>query len=124
MRQVFALLVILTSLAGCSSKSPFDMAQQGPTMKENYHAHMAGGSGQFQRGEGVVNHSIRRELENDINYQAVEEFGHRRLANPELEMFIYPRRSNRHGVIIPSHSIRFPMYERVHYGLMRDIHVN
>jgi len=125
MKLVLTQLLILSSilLAGCASQSPFDMAQQGPTMKDNYERHMSGvETGTSEPGSsmnGAIN--INRGLERDINYQAVEERAYGRLQNPEMEMFIYARRSTRHGVIIPSYSVRFPMYERVQYGLVRDV---
>lgn len=113
-RQIFFLLLI--SLAGCASKTPFELSKEGPTMKENFENHLLGNT-----ELGVERVTFNRALDNDINYRQVEEQAYRRIPNPELEMFIYPHRATRHGVIVPGYSVRFPMYEKVQYGLVGDV---
>ena len=88
-------------------------------MKQNYENHMVGEGADISQGAVTV--GINRSLENDINYKAVGEYAYRRLQNPELEMFIYPHRSTRLGVIVPGYTVRFPMYEKVQYGLVGDV---
>lgn len=119
MKKITVLFLVLINTIGCANKTPFEMAKEGPTMKENYENHMVGeGAGVSKSAE--VN-GIGRTLENDINYKAVGEYAYRRLQNPELEMFIYPHRSTRLGVVVPGYEVRFPMYEKVQYGLVGDV---
>ena len=119
MKKISVLLLLLINIIGCSSKTPFDLAQEGPTMKENYESHFIGESGNTQSNSLPIN--ISREMEEDINYKTINEYGYRRIQNPELEMFIYPHRSTRLGVIVPGYSVRFSMYEKVQYGLVGDV---
>ena len=119
MKKITILLLLLINTVGCASKTPFEMAKEGPTMKQNYENHMVGEGTDVSQGAGAV--GISRPLENDINYKAVGEYAYRRLQNPELEMFIYPHRSTRLGVIVPGYTVRFPMYEKVQYGLVGDV---
>lgn len=119
MKKITVLLLLLINTIGCASKTPFEMSKQGPTMKQNYENHMVGESADISQGAVAV--GINRSLENDINYKAVGEYAYRRLQNPELEMFIYPHRSTRLGVIVPGYAVRFPMYEKVQYGLVGDV---
>lgn len=119
MKKITVLFLLLINTVGCASKTPFDLAQEGPTMKQNYENHMLGEGADIS--QGAVDNGIGRPLENDINYKAVGEYAYRRLQNPELEMFIYPHRSTRLGVVVPGYSVRFPMYEKVQYGLVGDV---
>jgi len=114
MKQIVLPLLLLISIGGCASKTPFEMSKDGPTMKDNYESHISG-------VDNKVAHSIDRALENDINYQSVNERAYRRIKNPELEMFVYPHRVTKHGVIVPGYTIRFPMYEKVQYALVGDV---
>lgn len=88
-------------------------------MKQNYENHVVGDGEDISRGARSI--GVYRPLENDINYKAIGEYAYRRLQNPELEMFIYPHRSTHHGVIVPGYKVRFPMYEKVQYGLVGDV---
>lgn len=119
MKKITVLFLLLINTVGCASKTPFEMAKEGPTMKENYENHMVGEGADVSKSAEV--NGIGRTLENDINYKAVDEYAYRRLQNPELEMFIYPHRSTRLGVVVPGYSVRFPMYEKVQYGLVGDV---
>jgi len=115
MTRVVLVSLLLISVLGCSSKSPFELAQDGPTMKENYDSHM---SGSAVRVSGEI---ISRPLENDINYSYAVKRAFKRVANPELEMYVYPHRATRHGVVVPGYSVNFPMYEKVQYSLLEDV---
>ena len=119
MKKITVLFLLLINTIGCASKTPFDLAQEGATMQENYEIHMLGEGADI--AQGATANGIGRPLENDINYKAVGEYAYRRLQNPELEMFIYPHRSTRLGVVVPGYSVRFPMYEKVQYGLVGDV---
>ena len=118
MMKKLITLALLISVIGCANKTPFDMAQEGPTMKDNYENHLLGKEHTTKNARNV---DIERSLENDINYKAVDEYAYRRLQNPELEMFVYPHRSTRLRVIVPGYTVRFPMYEKVQYGLVGDV---
>lgn len=121
MKQIMLLLIALISVTGCTAKkTPFELAQDGPTMKENYSNHISNEVGS-EVGSGAMKLGIVRSLESDINYSRIEEYGHRRVSNPEMRMFIYPHRSTRHGAIVPGYFINFPMYEKVQYNLIGDI---
>ncbi|NQY36339.1 MAG: hypothetical protein HRT37_15460 [Alteromonadaceae bacterium] len=117
MKQIVCLLLLWISLSGCASQNPFEMAQHGPTMKDHYQTHMSGGT----ESTGVPIDQIDRALENDLNYRHVNERAYKRLSNPELEMFVYPHRVTSHGIVVPGYTIRFPMYEKVHYALPGDV---
>lgn len=119
MKKMIWLLLLLINVLGCGSKPPFEMAKEGPTMKQNYENHMLGEGIDVEQGAEAI--GINRSLENDINYKAVGEYAYRRLQNPELEMFIYPHRSTRLGVVVPGYSVRFPMYEKVQYSLVGEV---
>ncbi len=120
MKIPFTGLLILISLQACTNQSPFEMAKAGPTMRESYENHMAGGKTQDREMKA----SISRTQENDINYQGIKQRAfraNRRIANPELAMFIYPHRATRHGLIVPGYILKFPMFEKVQYGLPGDV---
>ena len=121
MKKITLLLLVLTSVAGCAAKkTPFELAQEGPTMKETYAKHVSGGEG-GQVGSGALGMGVDRKVENDINYEGIREYAHKRVANPEMKMFIYPHRSTRHGAIVPGYYVNFPMYEKVQYSLVGDV---
>ncbi len=111
-------LIVLINLVGCSSKTPFEMAQEGPTMKDNYNDHIAGVKPvgrSLPTGQLVGSQSISRAAENDVNQG--EQATARRAVNPELQMFVFPHRATKQGVIIPGYYVNFPMYDKVHYTL-------
>ena len=118
MKAIIIILLVLINTA-CASKDPFEMAKTGPTMKQSYENHLLGDV--VLATEVTGNSLISRSLENYINYNSIDEYAYKRLQNPELEMFIYPHRSTRHGVVVPGYTIKFPMYERVQYGLVGDV---
>ncbi len=117
MRKHFILLPLLISLLACTHQSPFEMAKQGPTMRQNYENHLAGDPAQQHKLRPVIS----RHLENDLNYPKVQERAYRRIPNPELAMFVYPHRVTRHGLIVPAYTIKFPLYEKVQYGRVGDM---
>lgn len=122
MKKIITLLLLLISacnIVGCAGKTPFEMAKEGPTMKQNYENHTIGDGPDISKGAVIA--GVNRELENDLNYKAVGEYAYRRLQNPELKMFIYPHRSTRLGVIVPGYTVSFPMYEKVQYALVGDV---
>jgi conjugative transfer region lipoprotein (TIGR03751 family) len=104
-------------ICGCVAKTPFELAQQGTTIKENYENHISGGTQSIQTSRN----DIIRAIEDDIELQDSFDFDYKRIANPELEMFIYPHRSKRLNVIVPSQLIKFPMYKQVQYDFIRDV---
>lgn len=116
-----SILILLCLISGCAyQKTPFELAQDGPTMKQNYEAHLSGKKPQKNNVMSIGNTDISRNLENDINYFNSVERAYKRLANPEFEMYIYPHRATTHGVIIPGYSVNFPMYDKVQYSLPGD----
>ncbi|PKG68612.1 hypothetical protein CXF64_20025 [Pseudoalteromonas sp. GutCa3] len=115
------VLLLLLFINGCASQNPFELSQEGPTMKENYDNHTSGILGNPSSEDFAPNSNIGRELENDINYSMVNEFAYKRISNPELKMFIYPHRSELNSVVIPAYSVSFPMYLKVQYSLVGDI---
>ncbi len=114
MKKVIMLSVLCIN-TGCASFSPFELSRNGPTMAEHYRRHVHEQDSAIS--SATMSDIQQRPLENDINQVAAFHGQGQRIANPELEMFIYPHRSARDGVIIPGYTVSFPMYEKVHYRL-------
>lgn len=107
------LLISLLVLTGCSSKPTVnELTQGGPTMKE---LEKSGGKSTQRSYSGF------KTFDNDINSQEISQYAERRMPNPELVIINLPRRDARTGTIIPRYSVRFPMYNRVHYSLFREV---
>lgn len=127
MKNVSIVLLLLISITGCSvsSPNPIELSHEGPTMKQNYDDHISGRNSYTEtlssNSNVIPSGHIKRELDSDINSDPFSEARPQRIQNPELEMFVYPHRSTRQGVIVPGYSVSFPMYEKVHYGLVGDL---
>ncbi|HDS1208456.1 TPA: hypothetical protein QDZ84_003495 [Shewanella algae] len=109
------------SIFGCSvNQDPYQMSHSGPDMVENYKSHTLGTS---ESMSDLVNSTgyIYREFESDVNNIPWSDKAYRRVDNPELRMFIYPHRSTRMGVVVPGYYINFPMFEKIHYNLEKDV---
>lgn len=107
---------VVMLIAGCATKNPIVLSQQGSTMQEIFTEHMAG----EQSGEvsGSLGNDVVRPFENDLNKpSAFVSQPYQRMDNPELIMYVYPRRVSTQGVIMPGYSVKFPMYKSVHYSL-------
>ena len=110
-------LLLISSLPlffyGCSSQPTMnELSQGGPTMK------------QLEKGsynKGKESYPGFKTFDNDINSQEISQYAERRLPNPELVLINLPRRDKHTGTIIPKYSVRFPMYNKVHYSLYREV---
>jgi len=119
MKKVFSLVITSLLLASCSSSpTVHQLSQGGPTMKELERS-------KLNKQEDLSQHSrVFKTMSSDINKNQIERFAERRVPNPELILIHLPRRDKNSGVIIPKYSTRYPMYDRVHYSLTREIDRN
>lgn len=79
---------------------------------------------ELERGNSEpVNESYSgfKTFDNDINSREISQYAERRIPNPELVIINLPRRDKHTGTIIPKYSVRFPMYNKVHYSLYREV---
>lgn len=107
----------LLLVTGCSltPTSPVELSRDGPTVHEILSSHQ---NKQVSHAKPEIGF---RSLAGDMNYNQIHEYANRRVPNPELQMLVYPRRDPQSGVIIPAQTIRFPMYNRIHYSLQREV---
>lgn len=113
------LTLLLTSillLAGCSSGPTIsELSQDGPTMKELEKNQVPA------KNDLDANYVGFQTFDSDINSQQISQYAERRVPNPELVIINLPRRDEATGTIIPKYSVRFPMYNRIHYSLFREV---
>lgn len=74
-----------------------------------------------KKNQGKEERSGFKTFDNDIHSREVSQYAERRLPNPELVIINLPRRDKHTGAIIPKYSVRFPMYNKVHYSLYREV---
>lgn len=97
-------IILLINISGCSSYSstdPIALSQQGNTVKQNYQKHISGASHSNNGGDVY----LYRQVSNEISVNRVH--------NPDLKMFVYPRRSG--SMMMPAYEFEFPMFKKVHY---------
>lgn len=107
------LWISVWNMVACTSSTPFELAKQGPTMQQNYQRHAYHTQLPPREGRGGT-----LAMMNDLNQDAITPAVARRTPNPELEMYVFPHRATKQGIIVPGYSVRFPMYNRVHYELL------
>lgn len=111
--SLFLISAFPLLLVGCTSQPTInELSQGGPTMKE------------LEKGNGnnnMVKYSGFKTFDNDINSREISQYAERRIPNPELVLINLPRRDKNTGTIIPKYSVRFPMYNKVHYSLYREV---
>ncbi|MBY8168156.1 hypothetical protein KW507_15890 [Vibrio fluvialis] len=103
-------IILLISVSGCSSSSandPIALSQQGNTVKQNYEAHMSGSNTTGSSGDVYLYRPVGNEVSTS------------RIHNPDLKMFVYPRRSG--SVMMPAYQFEFPMYKQVHYDYSYEV---
>lgn len=112
---------VLAAVTGCAGRQAV-LPENGHTMLEIYHEHMAGAEGgalldarlTLRRpltDDELDPKSYTRTAANEINALFV------RLPNPDLIMYVFPHLSTEDQVPVPGYSTVFPMYERVIYAL-------
>jgi hypothetical protein len=110
---LFLISTLPVLLLGCSSQPTMnELSQGGPTMKQ-----LESGSNNREKGD----HSGFKTFDNDIHSQEISQYAERRVPNPELVLINLPRRDKHTGMIIPKYTVRFPMYNKVHYSLYREV---
>lgn len=112
--QLIMCCLSILILTGCANKNPVELSQSGPTVRDIL---------EMRGGVTHAKHSNRefRALQGDLNYRSVDEYANRRVPNPEMILFIYPRRESSSGGIVQGYEVRFPMYQKVHYSLYREV---
>lgn len=114
-------------MTGCASQSPALLPDGGPTTKDVYEQHVAGGYAtsvsdvgdhawqatlQQARPESTWSRSAQQNLDADFQ----------RLPNPELTGYVFPH-FTRQGTPVPGYMTRFPLYEKNAYALPGEIPV-
>lgn len=116
-----ALSIAVLTLVGCGGKESI-LPQDGDTMQQVYVRH-AGRQGQADLLD--ARSRLRRPLSDVdaeqaqyfLSDQSSEPVQYRRLANPDLVMYVFPHRATASDVPIPGYTTVFPLYEQIFYAL-------
>jgi conjugative transfer region lipoprotein (TIGR03751 family) len=129
--EKFAVVLVVTVLAGCATSKEKMLTHDGQTMLDIWNQETGGSAGgRVSRELLDTRQTLRRPLtgadvlagpdaqarytrtaQNEIYRQF------HRLPNPDLVMYVFPHLAGTDPVPVPGYSTVFPLYQRVQYAL-------
>lgn len=125
-----SILVVLLSLAGCSTNKEKLLPHNGNTMLDVWDQEAGGSAGGGRAARQLLD--ARQQLRRPLPEQsapAVDSTAYtrtaqneiyrqfHRLPNPDMVMFVFPHLAGTDPVPVPGYSTVFPLYQRVQYAL-------